>query len=140
MRKIAAASAILVLLALAGCSGSEPAVQLTGTVDVPSGLQNRLDGGSGCMPTDGYDDVDTGTSVTIRDENGKTIGTAQLGDGEKTGDLQPFNGNSAFPCTFSFTTSVPAAEFYSVEVGSRGEVTFSRADVEADAVALTLGF
>ncbi len=107
---------------------------------VPSGLQNRLDGGQGCLPAQGYDDVDTGTQVTIRDADGKTIGTATLGDGAKTGESQPWNGNMAFPCTFDFSAEVPASDFYAVEVGSRGEVTFTREEVENGGVALSVGF
>lgn len=123
-------------------STPEPsALALKGTISVPSGLENRTDGGSGCLPTRGYEDVDYGTQVTIKDASGKIIATGELGYGTKSGDRVPFNSGSAFPCAFPFTASVPpGSDFYQIEVSSRGAVTFTSDELTSKDVALTLGF
>lgn len=86
-----------------------------------------------CQGAGGYDDIQGGAEVTVKDEKGKTIGTAVLEPG--AGD-----GTS---CVFDFTVkSVPAdSSFYAIEVSHRGAVTFSRKQLEGEQwfASLSLG-
>jgi hypothetical protein len=79
--------------------------------------------GSDCQGSGGYSDIGPGASVTVRNEKGETIGTSNLGSGEHI---------SGFGCTYDFTVDgVPNAKFYRIEVSHRGEVEYSRAEIEA---------
>lgn len=137
MRTLFATSTVIVLLVLTGCSEQPETRDLTGSVSVPSGLQNRLDGGEGCLPSEGFEDVDHGASVVIRDAQGAIVGETELGWGAKDGDYSSTdNGGLAFPCRFAFKATVPAGEFYEIEVANRGSVAVN-GDDEID---LTVGF
>jgi hypothetical protein len=79
-----------------------------------------------------------GADVVLRDEAGNIIATTRLGDGTVVPGVQ-------FPdrlrCEFSFTlTDVPDSPFYTIQVAQRGEVPYSREELEAAGweVALTL--
>ena len=76
---------------------------------------------NGCVGTGGYDDISAGASVTVRDGNGKTLATSELGSGDAL---------SGVGCTYEFTVDVPDADFYRVEVSHRGELEFSRGELE----------
>ena len=105
-----------------------------------------------CWGTGGYDDVAAGMNVTVRDGNDVIIGVGSTDNvtREDRTSLDPWLAdvatgvaNERYPnvvCTLVFKVSVPDAEFYSVEVGHRGELNYSRAEMEAAdwAVALTL--
>jgi len=93
-----------------------------------------------CRETGGYDDVRM--DVVVRDESGAIIAT------DRTEALPPKEDGNAgerqrerWTCRYAFTVTVPDAPFYTVEVGNRGEQTYSRADLEAAgwSVELTLG-
>jgi hypothetical protein len=89
--------------------------------------------GEVCSGTNGYDDVDTGASVVVTNEQGTVIGTGSLGQGSTSPDGD---------CVFNFTVAgVPEARFYGVEVSHRGKVTFSHEQLDQDRwnVELTLG-
>ncbi len=71
---------------------------------------------SNCRGTGGYDDIKSGLSVTVRDGSGGVLATGRLGDGKRP----------SVWCTFEFSVGgLPEVEFYSVEVGRRGELTYS---------------
>ena len=71
---------------------------------------------SNCRGTGGYKDIKSGLSVTVRDGSGGVLATGRLGDGKR----------SSVWCTFEFSVGgLPEVEFYSVEVGRRGELTYS---------------
>jgi hypothetical protein len=77
--------------------------------------------------------MDENAQVVIRDGNGNTLAT---------GHLQPGEVKSTVECVFAFEVAgVPDADFYSVEVSHRGELSYARADLEASGwvVSLTLG-
>ncbi len=141
---------VLLLLALAGCgggasegetasdAGSSPvssvteSISTTFTVSGTFALTDR-DGffryqGS-CSGDGGYDDIDEGTQVVIRDGNETKVAIGALGAGF------PSRGT----CVFDFSVpDVPkGGGIYSVEVGHRGEVSFK--ETEANTLALTLG-
>jgi hypothetical protein len=76
------------------------------------------EGGSG-----GYDDIGPGMPITVKDQNGKLIGSESL---TEKGEFYPMAG-----CEWTTVITVPDdAEQYAVEGGSRGAVTYSRAKLE----------
>jgi hypothetical protein len=79
--------------------------------------------GSDCQRSGGHDDIGPGTSVTIRNESGSTIGTGSLGAGEGV------SGGCAYPFAID---GVPDAKFYRVEVSHGGEVEYSLAEMESN--------
>lgn len=99
---------------------------LTGTLTVPGDASN-----GGCVTDRGYDDIQTGTGVTVYDASGKVLAVGRLGSGRVAG----------FRCAFSLTVpSVPHGEgFYQVEVASRGKVAFDEAVLVSSGASLTLG-
>jgi hypothetical protein len=87
---------------------------------------------SDCRGGGGYSDIAPGTPVTVRDETGKLLASSSLGVGTGT----------VTRCTFTFTLKgVPEVSFYSVEVGRRGQISNSLADMQANGwrFGLTLG-
>ena len=75
-------------------------------------------GESNCYGTGGYDDISSGLNVTIRDGSGAILATGRLGRGTADGAYSP--------CSFEFSVDgLPEVDFYSVEVGRRGELTYS---------------
>jgi hypothetical protein len=119
-------------------------------------------GGSGledCHGTGGYDDFDQGTDVKIRNEDGKLIGTGTLRNGTKTEIaeqllINPTEDDTSademielldefedYTCILLFEAEVDDAKIYSVEVGNRGELTYSKDELEEHNwyVASTLG-
>lgn len=139
-RNILPTLAAAVAVVLAGCggedevaeAGSEPRHVLT----VRFGLDDL---GATCATggTGGYDDIGPGLPITVRDEAGEVIGSGALTDeGE---DRTTPNGAQA-GCFWTVPIEVPDdREFYVVEGGRRGEVSFPRADLEANDWTAELG-
>jgi hypothetical protein len=87
---------------------------------------------TGCTGTGGYDDVQAGLQVTVSDQTGTVIGNGALGSGETIGE----------GCQFRFQVdNVPLATFYRLEVGRRGEISYSLDQMKRASwsAALTLG-
>ena len=83
--------------------------------------------GGSCKGTGGYSDLGPGTPVTLKDGEGKVLGATTLGNGS----------GSTRDCLFTFSfASVPEASFYSLEVGKRGELTYSLADMQSRSWAI----
>lgn len=113
-----------------------------------------------CSGTGGYSDFGPGMNVTIRNGSGAIIASAnttsldadeRFGSEEETetedGD-EPMSpkelADSMFEflgCTVVFEVDVPSEEFYEIEVGKRGELSYSRQELEEKDwdVSLTLG-
>lgn len=120
-------------------SNSEPeAFTVAGHMDLHSYDGIFITGskaGSACTGDDGYQDMQAGAQVVIRDSSGEQIGLGQLAEG-----TLPENFREAYTCRFEFAVEdVPdmGDSLYTVEVASRGEITFKRD--QADALVLTLG-
>lgn len=115
-----------------------------GTLTADGGLRwpgrNVLqEGQSMCLAGGGYSDVDVGNEVVVRDEQGVILGSAEL---------DSLMGNSVFglldvlidggdgwaTCTWEFhAAGIPDDRaFYAITVGQRGEVVFSREELEAN--------
>lgn len=92
----------------------------------------NLDGGygDGCLGSDGFDDIESGAQVVVKDASGKSVAIGALGDGVKSQKVV---------CTFPFTVpNVPAGDnVYSIEVTHRGGISFT--PDKAGDVDLTLG-
>jgi hypothetical protein len=104
-----------------------------------------------CYGDGGYDDIDSGTQVMVKNGDGKILATTTLqsGSGETAGDVLGDGGvttttaydsygssflSTVVRCTFPFEVEVPSGEkFYSVTVGSnehRGTLTYSKDDMD----------
>ncbi|RZT84913.1 hypothetical protein EV383_1771 [Pseudonocardia sediminis] len=84
-----------------------------------------------CTTWRGFFDVRAGTAVTVRDSSGAIVAVGQLA---------PATVGGYGSCTFPFMLEdVPLSDFYTVEVGRRGEVTATAADVTSAGVHLSLG-
>jgi len=119
----------LALMAVLGCGGGKRLV--TGSITVRD-TDQAYSIGALCRTEGGYDDVRVGTDVVVKDGQGAIIGVGSLEGGQ---------AESAFDCRFDFSLEVKDSEFYSFEIGDRGEISYSRADLESQAwdVSFTLG-
>lgn len=74
-----------------------------------------------CWGRGGYDDISGGLGVVIKDGAGTIIAKDELWSGKNTGRNE---------CTFPFYVSnVPDADFYTIEVGRRGSLIYSRDEI-----------
>lgn len=83
--------------------------------------------GDECYGFGGYDDMQGGTDVTVRDGDGSLVGTSRLQEGEIAevdGDFQV--------CSFKFLVKVEDAAFYEVEVSHRGGLTYTKDELETE--------
>ena len=132
-------------LILAACGGDEPRV-LTGAFTLQA--DNIAGSWDSCRGEGGYSDFGRGMNVTVRSGSGEVIGTgntrnltdADLGDldlsenGEDdismlelTAAVAQIRGTSR--CTVWFEAEIGEADFYSIEIGRRGELTYSASEL-----------
>lgn len=141
-------SLAVALLIVAGCSAPaaspsapptaspKPVVHLlTGSLELqdPDGWTYGA-GDNDCFGDGGYSDIDEGADVTVKNQDGSIIATGRLEAGRIT--------NQGVNCTFNFSVAgIPDATFYSVEVSHRGELRYSKAELEQQnwTVTFTLG-
>lgn len=152
------ALATLLATALTSCGGSDSAADKPATDPTPAPSSNApaafnlsgsiaitdpagfyADGnyaGAGCTGDSGFDDVQAGAQVVIRDSAGKQVALGELGPGSTTGKL------SAIDTTCEFTLLVfdipEGDDIYTVEVSHRGEISFTRDEGESG-LHMTLG-
>lgn len=88
---------------------------------------------SSCEGTGGYADIREGLGVTIKDEKAKIIGTTAL--------ALDAAGSSSGVCHFTWSVPVGRADFYTITVGKRGDLTYAYSDMVGRAwkVDATLG-
>ena len=78
-----------------------------------------------CEGTGGYSDIQEGLKVKVTDETGKILGIGELGSDNNRGEFR------SVKCVFPFKVEgIPSARFYSIEVGRRGSLEYSRKDLE----------
>lgn len=137
--KVAALAAVL---ALGGCSMPVEKSDVSGTITVPGeplSYRDIPEEGASCAVKDGYSDVDFGTTVTIRDGKGEIVGVGMLG-----APLVTFDGHEPtsylYWCRIQFTVKdvVKGRDFYSVEVGRRGQVSYDETRLFTSGPGLTL--
>lgn len=86
--------------------------------------------GASCVGASGYSDVNPGTPVTVKNGKGEILTTTSLEEGK----------GGRYMCTFGFTFDVTEGQDrYVVEVGDRGELSYSFDELQAGGVALVLG-
>ena len=133
-------------------NGSSPIFTLASIKDVGKD-------GAPCTGAGGYSDLTSGRQVTVFGPKAEVLATVPLGAG--TYRIIPADTPSLGPgasidhiaivdayargknllCTFAFEApGIPQAETLSVEVGSRGRLTFTRAHLEASGWHLDLVF
>lgn len=114
--------------ASASSSAAEATITVTGTMEVEASSPGTV--GRSCETDGGYDDIGVGTQVVISDASSTTLAVGQLGMG--------YYG-TASKCLFPFSVEVKGGQdFYGVEVGHRGRLQYSAADV-AEPMSLSLG-
>lgn len=130
-------------LVLAGCSMAPAKAEVTGTITIPGkplSYSATPTEGDSCRVKDGYSDVDFGTTVTIRDGKGEIVGVGMVG-----APLVTFDGQEPtsflYWCRFRFTVKdvQRGRDFYSVEVGRRGQVSYEEERLFGSGPSLTLG-
>ena len=85
------------------------------------------DRGDPCLGLGGYDDMQEGAEVTVRDEDGTILAKSQLQEGKLTYPV----GGPTLSCEFPFTVEgVPDAKFYAIETADRGDLNYSKAEME----------
>lgn len=127
----------VLLTACAGASPSPTTHDLTGTFTLTQDSPPPMsDNETYCEGTGGYTDIQAGLDVVVRDQGGDIIGTGAL-------EYEPPAENQSLRvCVFTFTVEdVPAASFYEIEVGDRGSLSYSAAELDVLdwSVAFTLG-
>ena len=141
----------LAALVVIGCAASRPQAPAATTTTVESYTidgELTLHGGyygmyfsdedESCSGKGGYGDIDAGAQVLVSDGGGNALATGELDAGE-AGDT---SGGFNVECNFSFTVpNVPKADFYSIEVWRRGDLTYSYDDLKKKdwTVAFSLG-
>ncbi len=83
--------------------------------------------GDRCYGTGGYDDVRAGMRVTVRDGRNQVLATGSTDAGYRLAD----SATGLPQCAFEFQVDLPNAEFYSIAIGRRGELSYSRAELAA---------
>jgi hypothetical protein len=127
--KLLTALGLTAALLLSGCGGIGKHL-LTGTLTVrDTNLGFGVLEGLCILSSKGYSDISSGAGVTVKDGAGAIIGVSQLED--PTTAAQDY-------CVFPFSVTVTDADFYAIEVSHRGEVTYSRADLESKGWTLGL--
>jgi hypothetical protein len=146
---IAASTALL-----SGCSLGQ--FSFTGTMSVPT-MSTNVDGygpsgpGETCFfGEDGqsYPDIDAGSQVVLKDSTGKSIAVSSLGQGGllfgwDAGGSRVYSSSDTFMhdlCSYEFTfEGVQSGDnIFSIEIGSRGDVVFSKEEL-LEGPALSLG-
>lgn len=147
-------STLVLSLLMVGCGGDSPQT-LTGSFTL---FADDIDGDwETCSGTGGYSDFGAGMNVTIRDGDGSIIATSStrhLTTGDEADEDVEDEDRTALhdaarwakvseglTCVVWFDTEVDDAEFYAVQVGRRGELTYSADELAEDGwnVEMTLG-
>ncbi|XGV99642.1 MAG: hypothetical protein ACAF41_11975 [Leptolyngbya sp. BL-A-14] len=82
--------------------------------------------GNDNVESGGFDDLNAGAQITVLDSSGKMIALGSLGEGKVVKSDRDSN-----LCVFPFVIDkVPESDFYSVELGHRGKLTFSGKELE----------
>lgn len=84
----------------------------------------------GCFGRGGYNDIGVGTQVIIRDETNSII---------SSGEFEPDPNAKRDQCKFVFYIEVPSAKFYSISITHRGEMVYSKAEMEKNGWLVELG-
>jgi len=119
--------AAVVLAVLAGCGATAEATPepraISGSFTLHATGAGWSEDAAGCRGDGGYSDIRSGMQITLRDETGRVMGTTSFPVGRVEG--------AGLRCVFEFEfTDAPEAEFYTLDSGRRGELTYSVAELE----------
>lgn len=116
--------AVGVVLLLAACGGGDGGDDKE-SLHVEITLHDAKVGGLSdtCFGQGGYDDIKAGIGVTVRDGESNIVGSGRL-------DNIPGEHPTRGECILSGDVEVGDADFYAVEVGHRGEQTYSREELD----------
>jgi len=102
----------------------------------------------GCSGTGGYGDFGPGMNVTVRDGSGNIVGSGStesfdsddlpaedadednLTDFEEAAAQAESFGEAGLACSVKFDVPIKSAEFYEVEIGKRGELSYSDSELK----------
>lgn len=136
MRKQLATTGLAMVLAasLVGC-GKSP-IKIEGDF-ILNKVPKYAEIGEACAGERGYDDIQEGAQVTVRDSKGETVAALRLSKGLA---FSTTNGNYPDACHFDIIGEVPdkGSDFYAFEVSHRGEVTVE--PIEEDGVKVLKPF
>jgi hypothetical protein len=123
----AVVASVIVLLSVGACSGGGGDRGIDGTFTFNSRFEGRQCDGRD--EVDGrLDDLRDGTRVVVRDSEDKSVAVGRLERGTATnrnglGGREPVYST----CRMQFTVSdVPDSDVYTIEIGNRGGLTFSK--------------
>lgn len=109
-----------------------PVYQVKGSVTL---IDSDISGSDdNCYGAGGYEDIQAGMSVTIRDGQSNILATGHTENG--------IQESSSVTCVFKFqVVNVPKSDFYSVEVGHRGQLNYSYEEIKKKnwEVSLSIG-
>ena len=146
----------LAVLAIGCGGGDDKSVQ---GVMVLADEDNVFGSWDECIGRGGYDDFGPGMNVTVRDGSGNIVGSGgsewfseddlppRDADGDDRTELQKaaaaakLSGEAGRACSVKFDVPIESADFYEIEVGKRGALSYSASELEENGywVALTLG-
>ena len=139
---------------LSGCAFGSFSV--TGTMSVPTWSSHLEEYGpevvgDSCFWPEGeqsYPDIDFGSQVVLKDSTGKTIAVTNLGQGGlalgwEAGGSRVYQSSDTFMhdlCSYEFTFEGVQSgdQIFSIEIGSRGDVVYSKQEL-LDGPSLSLG-
>jgi hypothetical protein len=149
MRRAIIMAGVLALAACGGGGGSD-SLAVSGTFTLTDS-EGFVGGWDSCSGDGGYDDFGPGMNVTVRDGDGSIVGTGtteSLEDADAP-DIEAEEGARGGAdgalgiaammakdlmdgtwCTVKFEVPVKRAEFYEIEVGRRGELSYSYEELE----------
>jgi hypothetical protein len=143
----------LAVLAIGCGGGDEKSVQGVMALFDPD---NWAGSWNSCSGTGGYDDFGPGMNVTVRDGSGNIVGSGRT-ESFSSDDLPAedaldyymtelqgsasFAKNSGFTCAIKFDVPIESANFYEIEVGKRGGLSYSDSELEENGywIELVLG-
>lgn len=128
IRAAVAAAVIIAVIVVAVIVKQTAKMSVEGTFDF-SGT-HVTDSGD-CVGTEGYDDISSDTQVTIS-ADGHILAVSTLGTPASATDAS---------CTWAFSLDGVSKNHsvYTVEVGHRGGISYTKAQIEAGDVGVTLG-
>jgi len=114
---------VVVLLSslVSGCGTKTDTITGTFTL-IDSGITRNY---MGCIGTGGYRDIQAGLKVVVKSGSGRILGVSELKPDNYSGTSR------SVVCEFPFeVTDLPSSKFYSIEVGRRGSLEFSKKELE----------
>ena len=94
----------------------------------------------GCSGMNGYSDIVPGAQITVKDQAGQIIGLTNLAPLWDSVDAID-RGLNEGRCLFEFSVDLPDSPFYTFTLGRRGDISFSRDDLDKAGwnIGLSLG-